>query len=145
MQAIISLRRNRSRSSLSRHSSQCNNHRKHSKLTRPIDLGNGEPFQALLATKSIKKMDNTPEKSNEQKLDKQITLKKNRHSSDEMRFTNKKRKIFKLCVSHFKSFFSNVGLVLLVFFYSTLGALMFQLLEQHEEIKICEGIIYIYK
>ena len=40
-------------------------------------------------------------------------------------------KLFKLC-------FSTIGLVLVVFAYSFLGALMFQLLEQHEELRMCE-------
>lgn len=39
----------------------------------------------------------------------------------------------------FRLAFSNVGLIAAVFIYSTLGALMFQLLEQHEELRLCEG------
>ncbi len=38
-----------------------------------------------------------------------------------------------------KVMFSSVGLVALVFVYSTVGAFMFQILEQHEEIRMCEG------
>lgn len=38
-----------------------------------------------------------------------------------------------------KMAFSTVGLIGVVFLYSTLGALMFQLLEQHEELRLCEG------
>ena len=34
--------------------------------------------------------------------------------------------------------FSNFGLVLTVVIYACLGALMFQLLEQHEELRLCE-------
>lgn len=45
------------------------------------------------------------------------------------------------CNQIVKLLFSNVGLVLVVFLYSTFGALMFQLLEQHEEFRLCEGMI----
>lgn len=38
-----------------------------------------------------------------------------------------------------KLMFSNIGLIMGVFIYSTLGALMFQLLERHEELRLCEG------
>ena len=38
-----------------------------------------------------------------------------------------------------KLMFSNIGLIMGVFLYSTLGALMFQLLERHEELRLCEG------
>ncbi len=34
---------------------------------------------------------------------------------------------------------STIGLVFVVFLYAFLGALMFQLLEQHEELRLCEG------
>jgi hypothetical protein len=44
-----------------------------------------------------------------------------------------------ICTKLIKLMFSNVGLVLVVFLYSTFGALMFQLLEQHEELRLCEG------
>jgi hypothetical protein len=37
-----------------------------------------------------------------------------------------------------KLMFSTLGLVLVVFLYSILGALMFQILEQHEELRMCE-------
>lgn len=44
-----------------------------------------------------------------------------------------------ICTKILKLMFSNVGLILVVFLYSTFGALMFQLLEQHEERRLCEG------
>ena len=38
-----------------------------------------------------------------------------------------------------KYMFSNVGLIIVLFSYTSVGALMFQLLEQHEEMRLCEG------
>lgn len=52
---------------------------------------------------------------------------------------SKKSKGLICCTRIIKLMFSNVGLVLVVFLYSTVGALMFQLLEQHEELRLCEG------
>lgn len=51
----------------------------------------------------------------------------------------KKSKIFIFCAKVIKIMFSSIGLVGLVFIYSTVGALMFQILEQHEELRLCEG------
>ncbi len=52
---------------------------------------------------------------------------------------NQKAKYCKLLI---KFMFSNVGLIIGLFSYSSIGALMFQLLEQHEELRICEGIVF---
>ena len=49
--------------------------------------------------------------------------------------TKKKLSLFKLIM---KFTFSNFGLVLVVCIYATVGALVFQLLEQHEELRLCE-------
>jgi hypothetical protein len=67
MQAIISLRRNKSRSSLSRHSSRrssphrnCNDDTKNSSLARSLRLDHtdnaNEPLQALLASQTAKQI-----------------------------------------------------------------------------------------
>lgn len=45
----------------------------------------------------------------------------------------------RICTKLIRLAFSNVGLIAVVFIYSTVGALMFQLLEQHEELRLCEG------
>jgi hypothetical protein len=55
------------------------------------------------------------------------------------RSIKKKSKIFLFCAKVIKIMFSSIGLVGLVFIYSTVGALMFQILEQHEELRLCEG------
>ena len=47
----------------------------------------------------------------------------------------------KIITAIIKLAFSNIGLIAVVFIYSTVGALMFQLLEQHEELRLCEGQI----
>jgi hypothetical protein len=49
--------------------------------------------------------------------------------------TKRNLSLFKLMM---KFTFSNFGLVLVVCIYACLGALMFQLLEQHEELRMCE-------
>lgn len=50
----------------------------------------------------------------------------------------RKRPKTKWYITIIKLMFSTIGLVLVVFLYSVLGALMFQLLEQHEELRLCE-------
>jgi hypothetical protein len=69
---------------------------------------------------------------------------KNEKNSNQFNTTKrsckKKSKIFILCAKAIKVMFSSIGLVGLVFIYSTVGALMFQILEQHEELRLCEGI-----
>ena len=47
----------------------------------------------------------------------------------------KKASVFRLMM---KLTFSNFGLVLIICMYACLGALMFRLLEQHEELRRCE-------
>lgn len=54
-----------------------------------------------------------------------------------------KPKSVRVCTQIFKYTFSSVGLILVVFLYSFLGALMFQVLEQHEELRLCEGIYFL--
>jgi hypothetical protein len=54
------------------------------------------------------------------------------------RASSKTPKSITCCTRIIKLMFSNVGLVLAVFIYSTAGALMFKLLEQHEELRLCE-------
>jgi len=58
-------------------------------------------------------------------------------SASNVRKVNKKALYCKLLI---KFMFSNVGLIIGLFSYTSIGALMFQLLEQHEELRICEGL-----
>jgi hypothetical protein len=58
-------------------------------------------------------------------------------STSNVRKVNKKALYCKLLI---KFMFSNVGLIIGLFSYTSIGALMFQLLEQHEELRICEGL-----
>lgn len=39
----------------------------------------------------------------------------------------------------FKTLLSNIAFVTAVILYSSIGAFVFQILEQHEEIRLCEG------
>jgi len=49
------------------------------------------------------------------------------------------KKKFSLIKTIMRLTFSNVGLVTIVVIYTCLGALMFRLLEQHEELRLCEA------
>lgn len=64
------------------------------------------------------------------------------HQNNKTTASNKKvNQKARYCKLLIKFMFSNVGLIIGLFSYSSIGALMFQLLEQHEELRICEGIL----
>lgn len=52
--------------------------------------------------------------------------------------TNRKGRTKKCCKRVFKFLFSHIGLVGMVMIYTVLGGLLFELLEQHEEKRLCE-------